>query len=99
MNTIKRKDVDREIEILKQTMDNMDIGEFREFLESRGYEKRIVSSSKKYLLIINDILEIDVRSRKYLSGRFLAFGDDFDTYGIGSKYVKTMAWVKEIVEE
>ena len=98
MNTIKRKDVDKEMKFLKGMKSLQDIEHFREFLERMGYEKRIVSSSKKFLVIENDVLEIDVKSRKFLKGRFLAFGDGVESYD-GSKYVKVMAWVKEIVEE
>ena len=94
MNTIKRELVKNEMDYLKEIKrdDN-----FYNKLEELGYTLTTLSSSSKCFLLEKDIKEMEIKTKKYLNGKYIVVGATPEYYQ-GYKYLKSKGYVKEIEE-
>ncbi|PJW18898.1 hypothetical protein [Geobacillus sp. WSUCF-018B] len=100
MNTIKRKDVEKEIEFLKELNNkypkSTETKIIAQELEKRGYTLELLGTGQSANIGLREIAVKNLKSKEYLNGEYLVFG--YRKHRFSSKYFVRMGYVKKIVD-
>lgn len=93
MEVIKRKDLENEKKKLTNITKTQN---WQEILVASGYENKILGTSIKYAIHHKEILEMNIKTRKFLNGEYLVVGLGCEFRNSDTRYKYFVGYVKEI---